>query len=320
MLDDYHAIGSAAVHDFLNGLIRHWPQPMHLVLIARSNPALPLASLRAKGQVSEIRSRDLRFTPEESAAFLDAALPAPLNRSSVVLLEQRAEGWIAGLRLATLSLHTEHEVAAALESLSSANADIADYLVDEVLSRQPPAIQMFLLKTAILNQFCASLCEAVVGSDDAEFTASICMEWIEHANLFIIPLDNHSEWYRYHHLFQELLQRRLQADVGARTDMRSTLSGGGLARAARAGGGSVATRPDCQRPRPGCPIDGAGTVRRAQPRRSAHVGALAALAAGRDHRARPGMLMIKAWALQLSWQLDAQSKVIKQVEALIAKG
>jgi LuxR family maltose regulon positive regulatory protein len=253
----------------------------------------------------------LRFTPEESAAFLDAALPAPLNRSSVAVLEQRTEGWIAGLRLATLSLHTEDEVAAALESLSSAEAGIADYLVDEVLSRQPSAIQLFLLKTAILDQFSAPLCEAMVDSDDAEFTAPICLEWIERANLFIIPLDNHNEWYRYHHLFQEVLQRRLQTVLGSEQicdlhcravdwlarhgrveeALQHALTANDLDLAARLmerGLCDVLNRED----RP--------TLER-----------WLRLLPEEIIVRRPGMLMIKAWALQLSWQLDAQSKVIK---------
>ena len=165
VLDDYHAIRGEAVHDFLSELIRHWPQRLHLVLISRSNPPLPLANLRAKGQVAEIRTRDLRFTPEESAAFLDKVSAAPLSRSAVALLDQRMEGWIAGLRLATLSLRTGADAETELVGLSGTHVEIADYLVDEVISCQTPAILRFLLATSILDRFCVALCECVLGSD-----------------------------------------------------------------------------------------------------------------------------------------------------------
>ena len=155
VLDDYHAIRGEAVHDFLSELIRHWPQRLHLVLISRSNPPLPLANLRAKGQLAEIHGRDLRFTPEESAAFLDKTLAAPLSQSAAALLDQRIEGWVAGLRLATLSLRAGSGAVTELARLSGADAGIADYLVDEVLSRQTPAIQKFLLVTSVLDRFCA---------------------------------------------------------------------------------------------------------------------------------------------------------------------
>ena len=173
VLDDYHAIRGEAVHDFLSELMRHWPQRLHLVLISRSNPPLPLANLRAKGQVTEIRTRDLRFTPEESAAFLDKVLAAPLSPSAVALLDQRLEGWIAGLRLVTLSLRAAADAETELADLSGTHVEIADYLVDEVVSRQTPAILRFLLVTSILDRFCAALCECVLGvgsvagSDDA---------------------------------------------------------------------------------------------------------------------------------------------------------
>ena len=218
VLDDYHAIHGVTVHDFLSDLLRHWPQRLHLVLISRNSPPLPLANLRATGQVTEIRTRDLRFTPEESAAFLAKVLAAPLSQSAVTLLHQHIEGWIAGLRLATLSLRTAVDAEAELASLSVSNVEIADYLMDQVISHQPPAILKFLLATSILDRFCAALCECVFGviasSDDPPCEVHACIEWLERASLFVTPLDNDREWYRYHHLFQELLQRRLLAEVG----------------------------------------------------------------------------------------------------------
>ena len=203
--------------------MRHWPQRLHLVLISRSNPPLPLANLRAKGQVTEIRTRDLRFTPEEAAAFLEKVLPAPLSPSALALLDQRLEGWIAGLRLVTLSLRGGANAESELAGLSGTHVEIADYLVDEVMSCQTPAILRFLLATSILDRFCAALCECVLGSDagssdagssDAPCDVQACIQWLENNNLFVIPLDNDRQWYRYHHLFQELLQRRLLAEMG----------------------------------------------------------------------------------------------------------
>jgi len=170
VLDDYYAIEGHTVHDFLNALVLHWPQPMHLVVISRLNPPLPLASLRAKGLITEIHSRELRFTRAETAEYLNRVLPAPPSEPAVALLEQRTEGWIAGLHLASLSLRSLPDPETLLESLSGAEVDIAGYLVDEVLSRQPPAIQRFLLRTSILDRFCASLAEAVAGSHDPSAT------------------------------------------------------------------------------------------------------------------------------------------------------
>jgi LuxR family maltose regulon positive regulatory protein len=223
VLDDYYVIRGEAVHDFLSELLRHWPQHLHLVLISRSNPPLPLANLRAKGQVAEIRTRDLRFTSEESAAFLGKVSAAPPSQSAMALLDQRLEGWIAGLRLVTLSLRAEADAETDLADLSGTSVEIAGYLVDEVVAGQTPAILKFLLTTSILDRFCAALYECVLsvvagsvaaGDDAAPCDVPACIQWLEGHNLFVIPLDNDRQWYRYHHLFQELLQRRLLADVG----------------------------------------------------------------------------------------------------------
>ena len=173
VLDDYYTIRDEAVHDFLSELMRHWPQRLHLVLISRSNPPWPLANLRAKGQVAEIRTRDLRFTPDEAAAFLDKVLAAPLSPSALALLDQRLEGWIAGLRLVTLSLCGRANAESELAGLSGTHVELADYLVDEVVSCQTPAILRFLLATSILDRFCAALCECVLGSDAGSERASV---------------------------------------------------------------------------------------------------------------------------------------------------
>jgi LuxR family maltose regulon positive regulatory protein len=317
VLDDYYTIQGEAVHDFLNALVRHWPPPMHLVLISRLNPPLPMASLRANGLTAEIRTHDLRFTKEETAAYLSRALPAPLGEPAVALLEQQTEGWIVGLHLVSLSLRAGEDPETILASLSGADADIADYLVDEVLSRQPSAIQTFLLRTAILDRFCASLCEAVAASRDPECNARACMDWVERANLFVIPLDNRREWYRYHRLFRELLQQRLLAEASpdqvnelhcraaawfaARglidEALRYALAANDLDLAARLmeqGLRDVLNRED----RP--------TLER-----------WLRLLPEEFIQRRPGMLVLKAWVLLFSWQLAAVAKVLQQVEALI---
>ena len=214
VLDDYHAIRGEAVHDFFNELIRHWPQRLHLVLIARNSPSLPLVNLRARGLITEIRGRDLRFTPEETAAYVGRALPVPLEARAVDLLQERTEGWIAGLHLAVLSWRATEDADRVLPDLTDAGSGIADYLADEVLAHQPPAIRTFLLKTSILKLFCAELCEAVVGSEVPGCEPRACMDWLERADLFFIPLDNRRRWYRYHHLWRELLEQRFLAELG----------------------------------------------------------------------------------------------------------
>ena len=217
MLDDYHAIHDTEVHDFLSELLRHWPDHLHLVLISRMNPPLPLGKLRGSGQLSEIRARDLRFSPDESAAFLGKALPSALSPSTINFIDERLEGWIVGLRLATLSLGSGTDAERELKSLSGSHMEIADFLMDEVLAYQPAAILRFLLVTSILDRFCAALCESVLAGD-GEFEPGEAVgyiQYLEQSNLFVIPLDTKRQWYRYHHLFQDLLQRRLLTEVGS---------------------------------------------------------------------------------------------------------
>ncbi len=154
------------MHDLLIELVRHWPKPLHLVLISRINPHIPLASLSAKGMLSEIRTRDLRFTPEEMAAYLSQSQLATLGQNALPLLEERFDGWPAGLRLTDLSLRSTDGQEAVLSALSSKNTNITRYLRDQVLIHQFPAIQTFLLKTSILDRFCSPLCEAIIGAID----------------------------------------------------------------------------------------------------------------------------------------------------------
>ena len=233
VLDDYHTIRGTEVHNLLGELVRHWPRPLHLVLISRINPPIPLSSLRAKGMVSEIRTRDLRFTTEETAAYLSRTQFALMSKSILPLLEERFEGWPAGLHLAAISMRSASSQEAVLSALSGENTNITGYLLDEVLSHQVPAIHSFLLKTSILDRFCASSCEAVLGETDPAWNARSCLDWIERSELFLIPLDNQREWYRYHHLFQELLQQRSSAEMPP--DQMSGLASSGVSLVRRAG-------------------------------------------------------------------------------------
>jgi LuxR family transcriptional regulator, maltose regulon positive regulatory protein len=320
VLDDYHTIQGTVVHNLLSELVRHWPKPLHLVLISRLNPPIPLDSLRARGKISEIRTRDLRFTPEETAAYLSQSQSAHLSQDTLPLLEERFEGWPAGLHLAALSLRSAGSQQAILSALSRENTNITGYLVDEVLAHQLPAIHSFLLKTSILDRFCASLCEAVIGESDPAWNAHACLEWIERSELFIISLDNQREWYRYHHLFQELLQKRLSDELVADEvsnlhrlasawfeehglideAMHHALAAGDLDLAARqmyAGLRDVLNRED----RP--------TLER-----------WLRLLPEELIQRRPELLMIRAWSLQFLWRHDQQAQVLQQVEKLLEAG
>lgn len=320
VLDDYHTIHGEAVHDFLNSLVRHWPPPLHMVLISRLNPPLPLASLRANGLLTEIRTRDLRFTRDETAEYLGRVLPALPSESAVDLLEERTEGWIAGLHLATLSLRTGADPGDVANLLSEADADIAEYLVDEVLSQQPPAIQTFLRQTAILDRFCSSLCQAVVGSaSEAAYDACACIDWLARANLFITPLDNQGEWYRYHHSFQELLQRRLFAETdhdqvtelhcnAASWFAEQGLIDEALRHAVAAHDLDLAARLVSE----GLP----GALNRED---RLMLERWLRLLPQEIVELRPATLILKAWTLHFSWQMGASAKVLDQLEQLMGR-
>ncbi len=205
VLDDYYNITTAAIHHALAFLIEHLPPSLQLVIATRSDPALPLARWRVRGQLYELRAHDLRFTHQEAAEFLNRATGLTLAPSQIVALEERTEGWIAGLQLAALSLRGADDADGFIRAFTGSHRYVMDYLVDEVLARQSDAVQKFLLRTAVLARFNAALCDAVLQTDaSAEMLAEI-----ERANLFLIPLDNTREWFRYHHLLAELLRHRL---------------------------------------------------------------------------------------------------------------
>jgi LuxR family maltose regulon positive regulatory protein len=207
VLDDYHAIDSKPVDQVLTFLLEHMPPQMYLVIATREDPQLPLARLRARGQLTELRAADLRFTPVESAEFLNQKMGLNLSPENIIALEARTEGWIAGLQLAALSMQGHQDAASFIQSFTGSHHFVLDYLVDEVLGQQPESIQTFLLRTSILDRMCGSLCDAVLLTHSA--SGQETLEYLERANLFIVPLDNERRWYRYHHLFGDLLRKRL---------------------------------------------------------------------------------------------------------------
>lgn len=209
VLDDYHHITQQTIHDALAYLIDHLPNNIHLVFISRADPPLPLGRWRVRGQLTDIRANDLRFTEEEAAQFLNQTMGLSLSAEDIRTLEARTEGWVAGLQLAALSLQKATNPSEIISAFAGSNRYVADYLTDEVLSHQSESLREFLLKTSILERFNASLCDHVLQSDQSE---SLLME-LERANLFIIPLDSESNWYRYHHLFADLLKRRAAAET-----------------------------------------------------------------------------------------------------------
>ncbi len=320
VLDDYHTIHGEEVHGLLNVLAHHWPKPLHMVLISRISPPIPLSGLRAKGMITDIRAQHLRLTPEETAAFLSQSQVDHLSQSTLDLLEKRFEGWIAGLHLITIALHQLGNQEAVLSVISSENLNITDYLVDEVLRYQLPVIRTFLLKTSILNRFCASLCEAVIGEIDPTWNAGDCLEWIERSELFLVPLDDHREWYRYHHLFQELLRHRLSTEMVTEEvkelHLRASawfeergLVDEALQQALAAGDIDLVA---CKMKAGLCEV----INREDRPTLERWLSLLPEELIQRD----PGLLMIRVWALQLSWRLDLQLKVIQQVEELLDSG
>ncbi len=212
VLDDLHAVESAAVDEVLAFVLDHLPPQLHLVFTTRSDPHLPLARLRARDQLAEIRAADLRFTLSEASDFLTRAVGLELPPESIAALEARTEGWIAGLQLAALSLEGRRAAGAAglaafIDSFTGSHRFVLDYLVEEVLNQQPAPVQRFLLRTSILERLCGPLCDAVVR--DPATPGQATLEAVERANLFVMPLDNARHWYRYHQLFAELLRQRL---------------------------------------------------------------------------------------------------------------
>jgi len=223
ILDDYHVIDAQSIHNAIAFLLDHLPPQMHLIIASRSDPPLPLARWRVRGELTELRAADLRFTAEEAAAFFNEMMRLNLSTAEVTALESRTEGWIAGLQLAALSLHERDDVAGFITAFTGNDRYIVDYLVEEVLQRQPERVRSFLLQTSILDRLCGSLCDAVAEREDGQngtlarqaalagrawrcVTGARMLEALDRSNLFVVPLDDKREWYRYHHLFADVLR------------------------------------------------------------------------------------------------------------------
>lgn len=222
VLDDYQFINSRKVHDAVAYLIDNGPRTLHLVIASRSDPPLPLARLRVRNQVVELRAADLRFTRSEAARFFDDVMGLSLDAATITTLEERTEGWIAGLQLAAISMRDRADIPAFIAGFSGTNRYILDYLLEEVLAGQPLEIQRFVLYTSILERLTASLCDFVLAMDESAdgmvrqtqsrslYPSVSALAYLEKANLFLVPLDDERIWFRYHHLFADILRARLQ--------------------------------------------------------------------------------------------------------------
>ena len=208
VLDDYHILDAQSIDQALTFLLEHLPPQMHMVIATREDPQLPLARLRVQGQLTELRAADLRFTPSEAAEFLNQVMGLNLSAEAIAALETRTEGWIAGLQMAALSMQGRSDTASFIRAFTGSHRFVLDYLVEEVLQRQPEHVRSFLLQTAVLDRLSGSLCDAVTGREDGRGV----LETLERGNLFVIPLDDRRQWYRYHHLFADVLQARLMEE------------------------------------------------------------------------------------------------------------
>jgi LuxR family transcriptional regulator, maltose regulon positive regulatory protein len=206
VLDDYHVIDAEPIHRAMTFLVEHLPPNMHLVLATRADPPLPLARMRARGQLTEVRASDLRFSAAEAGMFLQGMMGFDLSEEALVGLERRTEGWIAGLQLAALSMRGRSDISSFLTAFSGSHRFVLDYLSEEVFASQPAHIRFFLLHTCLLERLSGSLCDAVTGMTGGQ----AMLEWLDKANLFLVSLDDERQWYRYHHLFAEVLRHHLE--------------------------------------------------------------------------------------------------------------
>lgn len=205
VLDDYHVISDQAVHEAVNLLLRYLPAQLHLVIASRAEPDLPLSRLRIRRQVTELRAADLRFTQDEALTFLQETTGLSFSAPDVLALEERTEGWIAGLQVAALSMKGREDISQFIQAFTGSNRTILDYLIEEVLERQPAKRQAFLLQTAVLDRLSGPLCDTLTGQADGQET----LEDLDRANLFLVRLDDERRWYRYHYLFAEFLKAHL---------------------------------------------------------------------------------------------------------------
>ena len=208
VLDDYHLIQTQPIHDAIAFLLDHLPSSMHLALATRADPPLPIARLRGQGQLIELRQTDLRFTPEEATRFLNRVMGLSLLAEDIAALESRTEGWIVGLQLAALSLQDRADTHEFITAFTGEHHYVLEYLIEEVVRRQPKPVQRFLMQTSILDRLCGPLCNALTDESDGE----AMLAHLRQRNLFILPLDDEYRWYRYHHLFADLLGNLLRKE------------------------------------------------------------------------------------------------------------
>ncbi len=213
VLDDFHLLSSSEIHRGIAYLLDHMPSEIRMVIATREDPDLPLSRLRARGDIVEIRSGDLRFTGDEISDFLRLRSEAVLDPQSIHVLETRTEGWVAGLQMATISINRYEDPDQFLRSFGGSNRHIVDYLTAEALSSQPEAVQRFLIRSSILTRLTGALCDALAGDEDVDLTGQEMLEYLERVNLFVTPLDDERRWYRMHPLFAELLRNRLEGDL-----------------------------------------------------------------------------------------------------------
>ena len=318
VLDDYHVIGAPDVHEAVTFLLDHLPGQLHLVIATRSDPPLPLARLRSRGQLTEVRAADLRFTTDEAREFLNRVMGLALTAADVDALDDRTEGWIAGLQLAALSLRgvaERAEVAGFIEAFTGSHRFVIDYLADEVLARQPAQVRDFLLRTAVLDLLTGPLCDAVTGRDDGART----LEDLERGNLFLVPLDTQRSWYRYHHLFGDVLRARLLAEHSDEVP--------GLHKRASAWYASHGLVPDAVRHALAAEDfnraaflmeEGLGELRRTR-QDAVQLGWIRALPDSVVRRS-PVLSIVSAWSMLMAGDLDAVEPRLDDAEAALAAG
>ncbi|MEM7343200.1 MAG: hypothetical protein AAF485_03075 [Chloroflexota bacterium] len=209
VIDDYHVIETQAIHDALIFLLDHLPPHIHIFVTSRADPPWPLSRLRARGQMTEVRAEELRFTLSEATTFLNEVAGLNLSQENVAALGERTEGWATGLQLAALSMQGAPDVSAFIAAFTGDDDYIVDYLLEEVLDQQPEKTRAFLLQTSILDRMTGALCDAVTGGDNGQ----AMLETLRQANLFVVSLDHKRQWYRYHHLFADLLRTRLHQEM-----------------------------------------------------------------------------------------------------------
>lgn len=315
VLDDYHALTHPPLHAAVAFLIEHLPPTMHVVLTTRHDPPLPLPRLRVRGQLTEIRAADLRFTEEEASEFLNPLMGLDLTGESVAALERRTEGWIAGLQLAALSLRGRADAPAFIAAFSGDDRHVVDYLMEEVVARQPPDVQSFLLRTSILSRLTAPLCAALLAPQPARASQAM-LERLDAANLFLIPLDSQRGWYRYHHLFADLLRYRLQREE---PEQVPELHRRASAWFAEAGELEEAMHHALAIPDPALAADLLAEESEqliAESHTSTLLQWMARLPPAELY-ARPYLSVGCAWALTLTWQADAAQTFLEAVEAAL---